>query len=84
MSNTDSTNSESLPLNDVLQNHLTGCEQCQSSVREGERPVANVNGTPKLCAEWFRIIREWSAYEGKVNNIVAHDEFGNEAFHHGN
>lgn len=84
MSESDFTSSEYPPLSDVLANHLTGCEQCKQA-SEQARPVPNLNPfgqmTTKLCPEWFKIIAEYAKQEGKVNNIVARDEFGNEAYH---
>ncbi len=66
------------PLNDVLQEHLTGCRQCQEATQG--KPIGNLAGqTCRLCSEWFRIIREWADKEGEVNNVVAHDEYGNPA-----
>lgn len=81
--NTDSTNSEYPLLNDALQNHLTGCAQCQMGTEMGT-PVPNLNKSGKvpLCQEWFRIISDYAQHEGQVNNIVARDEYGNEAWHH--
>lgn len=79
MNNTDSMNSEYPQLNDALQNHLIGCEQCLKTLEQN--PVPNLGGKSEHCPEWFKIIREWSQNEGKVNNIVARDEFGNEAWH---
>jgi hypothetical protein len=72
----DGTGEEYPPLNDVLQNHLTGCKFCQSSLNK--RPVA-MGGKPNLCSEWFAILADYAQMEGKVNNVVARDEYGNAA-----
>lgn len=72
---TDFTSSEYPPLSDVLEKHLTGCQQCQESL--SKRPIANLGGGTVLCSEWFAILRDWAQREGEVNNVVAHDEFGN-------
>lgn len=76
-SSTDFTSAEYQPLADVLENHLTGCEQCQQSLKA--KPVPNLGGKPSLCPEWFGILRDYANYEGQVNNVVRHDEFGNYA-----
>jgi hypothetical protein len=77
MSESDFTGTEFPSLNDVLQKHLAGCNICQSSL--DMKPVPNLGGTPRLCSEWFEIISDYAQYEGEVNNVVARDEFGNEA-----
>lgn len=76
MNDTDFTHSEYPPLSDVLQKHLTGCEQCQSSL---EKKPARLGENPVLCSEWFNILRDYAQTEGQVNNIVAHDEYANNA-----
>lgn len=67
------------PLGDILQEHLTGCAQCQASLSRTPTPNLNPTGTTGLCSKWFQIIREWADEEGKVNNVVAEDEYGNQA-----
>jgi hypothetical protein len=32
-----------------------------------------------LCSDYRAIIQEWADREGEVNNIVDHDEYGNQA-----
>jgi hypothetical protein len=76
MSLFDGTTPEYPPLNDVLQAHLKQCARCSESLKR--KPVG-LGSKPALCSEWFRIIDEWADQEGKANNIVAHDEYGNEA-----
>jgi hypothetical protein len=70
------------PLGDVLADHLTGCEKCQV-LMEGP-PFPNLMTKTStiiydVCSERMRLIREWAVNEGRVNNIVAHDEYGNKA-----
>jgi hypothetical protein len=45
------------------------------------KPVPNLNkvGQRKLCQEWFRILGDYAQTEGRLNNVVAHDEYANEA-----
>lgn len=78
MSESGSSSTEYPPLNDVLASHLTGCAQCQESLKR--KPVGNLEGhNDTHCAEWWQVIEEWSRREGYVNNVVAHDEHGNQA-----
>jgi hypothetical protein len=73
----DFTGTEYPPLFDVQQEHLKNCAQCQESLKGN--PVS-IGEKPKLCSEWFHIIYTYSEFEGKVNNVVAHDEHGNVAW----
>jgi hypothetical protein len=73
---TTSTSTENPPLSEQVQNHLTGCKYCQQSLTMGPAGLGQSN---QLCSEYWAIIRAWSAREGEVNNIVAHDEYGNQA-----
>jgi hypothetical protein len=81
MNQSNFTSKEYPPLNDVLLMHLNGCEKCQESLKD--KPVPNVRlmgmRPSKLCSEWYEIIEDYAQYEGQVNNIVSHDEYGNEA-----
>jgi hypothetical protein len=70
-------NVERLPLSDVLANHLNGCGLCQENLTR--KPIANLGGSKTVCSERLTIIAEWAATEGRINNIVARDEYGNEA-----
>lgn len=78
-SDTDFTSSEYPPLSDVLHDHLTGCEQCQNSLKGKPVPNLNPTGSVTVCSEWFQILRDYAEREGRVNNIVRHDEYGNYA-----
>lgn len=79
MRESDGTNTERLPLSDVLASHLTGCEQCQGTLKR--KPVANLAGAgvDQHCEVYWTLILEHAEWEGRVNNVVAHDEYGNEA-----
>lgn len=76
MSVFDGTTPEYPPLNDVLQSHLVSCGICQSSL---EKKPVGIGGTPNLCSEWFSILEKFAQMEGELNNVVSHDEYGNEA-----
>lgn len=65
------------PLNDVVQAHLKGCAMCERNSKA--KPIPNLGGSKLLCSELLNIYQEYAEYEGKVNNVVARDEFGNEA-----
>lgn len=81
MSESDSTNTEYPPLSDVVNAHLTGCLVCQDNMKK--KPVPNVLppvAQDKItCSSLLAIYKRYADYEGRVNNIVAHDEYGNEA-----
>lgn len=76
MSQSNFTSEEFPPLSDVLTAHLNGCETCQASLKQ--KPIGNLQGNSPLCSKWFGIISDYAQFEGKVNNVVARDEFGNE------
>jgi hypothetical protein len=76
MTSSDFMSPEYPQLNDELSEHLDGCETCQAGVKA--KPVA-IAAKPQLCSKWFAIIQKWADKEGAINNIVAHDEYGNEA-----
>lgn len=77
MSDTNSTDSEDKSLHEQLSEHLENCSQCQTAV-QSMKPIGLGQHSP-LCSEYQFIIAIWADKEGSVNNIVAHDEFGNEA-----
>jgi hypothetical protein len=77
MNDANSTSGVSHSLNDAVQEHVNSCSQCSKLIKS-LRPIG-LGATSPLCSEYWRIIREWSDTEGYVNNIVAHDEYGNEA-----
>lgn len=65
------------PLNDAVKTHLDGCLICQVNLRR--KPVPNVGGNKNVCSDLLAIYQAYADYEGEVNNIVAHDEYGNHA-----
>lgn len=44
-----------------------------------DRKPKGLGQTSQLCFEYQDIIQDWSDLEGQLNNIVAHDEYGNQA-----
>lgn len=77
MSESHGENMERPPLSDVLAKHLAGCRQCQDNLQA--KPIPNMGGSPIVCSERLRLIQQWADTEGKLNNIVARDEYGNQA-----
>jgi len=77
MNKSHGENTERPPLNDVLTKHLNGCPICQDNL--SRKPIPNMGGSRLVCSERLRLIQEWADAEGRANNIVAHDEYGNQA-----
>ncbi len=77
MSESNGEKTERPLLNDVLEKHLNGCPICLDNL--GRKPVPNMGGSQTVCSERLSIIQQWADTEGRVNNIVARDEYGNEA-----
>jgi hypothetical protein len=73
----DSTSTENPPLHDRLTDHLANCSECQATIKS--KTPLGIGTISKHCSEYQRIISEWAEHEGAVNNIVAHDEYGNQA-----
>ena len=72
----DSSTRERVPLNDVVANHLAQCETCQATM---QRKPMGLGQTSRLCFEYQDIIEDYAELEGILNNVVAHDEYGNQA-----
>jgi hypothetical protein len=64
------------PLHEQLASHLETCSECQQTLIQ--RP-AGMGTVTQLCSSYQDIITVWAEKEGRVNNIVAHDEYGNQA-----
>lgn len=77
---TGSMFSDERPLGERLSEHLLNCSLCPQT-KEGEtRPTGFGMKTP-FCSEYQDIIAVWAEQEGRANNIVDHDEFGNYGSH---
>lgn len=72
----DSSTGERRPLHDVLNEHINGCLNCQEI---SQKPPNGLGQSSRHCFEYQDLIQDWASLEGEVNNIVAHDEYGNEA-----
>lgn len=68
---------ESQLLNDVVREHQNGCKQCRENLKR--RPIPNLGGNSNICSDLTEIFQSWADYEGGKNNVVACDEYGNEA-----
>lgn len=73
----DSTSTDGPPLHERLVTHLANCSECQATVKS--KTPLGIGTLSRLCSEYRSIISEWADSEGAVNNIVAHDEYGNRA-----
>lgn len=76
MSDSPSMNSEWPPLNDAVRAHLEECSKCQEALQT--KPVGLGQQT-MFCSDYWRIFALYAEREGQINNIVGHDEFGNQA-----
>lgn len=75
MSDSNSSSQDSPSLHEMLSEHLATCKNCQDAV--GQKPMG-LGQPSKFCFKYLAIIHEWADNEGRVNNIVNHDEYGNE------
>ena len=76
MSNSDSISSDDTPsLHERVSKHLQTCSVCQANLQSKPKGLGQ---TSQLCSDYLAILAEWSDNEGKINNIVNHDEYGNE------
>lgn len=58
----------------LITEHLNNCSKCNppfKPIKLGEKAG--------FCSDYWDMIAEWSDREGQVNNVVAHDEYGNQA-----
>lgn len=72
----DSSTGERKPLHDVLNEHINGCQNCQETSQRKPNGLGQIS---RLCFKYQDLVQDWAELEGLVNNIVAHDEYGNEA-----
>ena len=63
-------------IDDVIAKHLIECNQCADSARKG--PV-KLGEKSRHCDDYWHLQWLRATYEGQVNNIVAHTEYGDEA-----
>lgn len=66
-----------ITIDDAIQMHLVDCDQCRETTEQA-RPVGL--GRRSGHCDGYRHLQMMRAnHEGKINNIVAHTEFGDEA-----
>lgn len=64
-------------VDDAISMHLISCSQCRDFIERG-RPVG-LGGKSGHCGTYWQLQLMRADYEGKVNNITAYTEFGDEA-----
>jgi hypothetical protein len=64
-------------IDDAINMHLVDCVQCRDAT-ERCNPIG-LGQNSKHCAQYWHLQLLRARYEGKVNNIVAHTELGDEA-----
>lgn len=76
MSQFYSGSGELRPQSDVVSEHTMKCSKCLDAM--GKPPVPNLNPLGMgVCSELLGIFQWYANYEGEINNIVNHDEYGN-------
>jgi hypothetical protein len=63
-------------IDDVIAKHLIDCDQCREGIGKG--PV-KLGEKSRHCDQYWHLQLLRARYEGKINNIVAHTELGDEA-----
>jgi hypothetical protein len=67
----------SFSIDDAIGMHLVDCDQCRNAIVH-LRPVG-LGMKSGLCDAYFQLQLMRADYEGKVNGITAHTEYGDEA-----
>ena len=67
-------NQEITDIAEMVREHLTFCSDCQPPFK----PVG-LGMKAGFCAAYWDMVRSWADQEGRLNNVVAHDEYGNDA-----
>lgn len=67
----------SFDIDDVIRKHIIDCDQCREGIARS-RPV-RLGEKSKHCDTYWDLQLRRAEYEGAVNNIVGHTEFGDEA-----
>lgn len=72
----------SYSIDDAIAMHLVDCDQCRKAISQ-LKPVSLGQKSGHCDAYWeMQLMR--ARYEGTVNNVVAHTEYGDEAPKGGN
>jgi len=69
--------SSDMSIDDQIAMHLVDCDQCRESIQH-LRPIG-LGQKSGHCETYWELQLMRARYEGAVNNIVAYNEFGNEA-----
>jgi len=65
------------PIDQLIEEHLTECPQCRVTARHGA--PRHLGQRSAHCGTYWQLQLDRASYEGKVNNVVAHTEHGDEA-----
>lgn len=66
-----------MTIDDLITLHLLNCDQCRETAdKTGPRKLGQRSGH---CGTYWQLQLDRANYEGKINNIVAHTELGDEA-----
>jgi hypothetical protein len=66
-----------ITIDDLIQLHLLNCDQCREwTERAGPVKLGEKSGH---CDTYWQFQLDRANYEGKVNNVVAYTEYGDEA-----
>lgn len=66
-----------ITIDDAIAMHLVDCDRCRKAYES--RQPARLGQKTGLCDEYLHLQMLRANYEGKINNVVAHTEFGDEA-----
>lgn len=66
-----------ITIDDAIAMHLVDCDRCRKAYESG-RPK-RLGESTGLCNEYLHLQMLRADYEGKINNVVAHTEYGDEA-----
>lgn len=69
--------SSNITIDDAIAMHLIDCDQCRKAI-QSLTPVP-IGGRSGHCDAYWQLQLMRARYEGKVNNIVAYTEHGDEA-----
>jgi hypothetical protein len=70
----DQETTELLDIAQMVTAHLESCSDCHPPFK----PVA-MGQEAGFCAAYWEMVKSWADQEGRLNNVVSHDEYGNEA-----
>src|ERR1700744_3927798 len=70
----DQETTNTLDIAQMVTDHLASCSDCHPPFK----PVG-LGMKAGFCAAYWDMVRSWADQEGRLNNVVAHDEYGNDA-----